>query len=488
MEAWMIFSEMVRALLMMSLVGGVLTLLIWLARRLLRGRITRHAQYRLWLVALLGFLLPFSEFLHLPVTSPLTPVQTLLDSHLKTTVERRDQLAWELYDRPYDALDAYDQVGIIGRVGYLKGAFNDHILVILLVGGGTYFAVDVLCYPLWLVKMRRRRRPVGAEEERVLRAECARMGRRHPPRLYRNPLAPTPMLVGLFRPVIYLPDREETPEVLALVLRHELIHLRRGDVPLKWLVNLTLHLHWFNPAVYLLRRMVDRDCELACDERVIAGLDRADKQRYGETLIEMAAAERRPALIVSTTLCEEKRTLQERLGAIMRSRPATRAMGVLAAVLLLLLGGVAVVLGSTAADRADRAAALRDRERLAQAGATPAGLTLTLDADRTAAEFHLVNGSEWDFRVDAVNCLERREGDRWIAVADAIPLYPPDLTAETLPPGAERYGMLDWRAEGITLIPGDYRFRLLGAVTQTDVWADAVALEAHFTLLSEASS
>ena len=81
------------------------------------------------------------------------------------------------------------------------------------------------------------------------------------------------MLSGTLRPVIWLPaDPIPEPE-LRYALIHELTHWRRRDVPLKWLTTAAAALHWFNPAVWLAARAVERDCELACDEAAVSGLD-----------------------------------------------------------------------------------------------------------------------------------------------------------------------------------------------------------------------
>jgi hypothetical protein len=129
----------------------------------------------------------------------------------------------------------------------------------------------------------------------------------------------------LFNPAIVLPDRDYTDEQLEAVLCHELNHLRRKDVLVKWLSVLACVVHWFNPLVWLTRREIDRACELACDEAVIHGLDIGGKQNYGDALIYVAADSKKPRTILSTTMYEEKKDLKERLSAIMKSKKRTRA-------------------------------------------------------------------------------------------------------------------------------------------------------------------
>nr|WP_242832484.1 M56 family metallopeptidase [Desulfosporosinus orientis] len=69
-----------------------------------------------------------------------------------------------------------------------------------------------------------------------------------------------------------------------------------------------------------MRREIDRACELSCDEAVIKELDNNGRQGYGDTLIAVAADTKSPKTIVSTTMCEEKKALKERLSAIMKHK------------------------------------------------------------------------------------------------------------------------------------------------------------------------
>jgi len=125
------------------------------------------------------------------------------------------------------------------------------------------------------------------------------------------------MLIGFFKPEVILPDREYSAEELQGILQHEITHLRRCDVVIKWLAAVACALHWFNPLVWLAQREIDRTCELSCDETVLRKLDTDGKQSYGDTLISVASHTKASRAVLSTTMCEEKKALKERLHSIM---------------------------------------------------------------------------------------------------------------------------------------------------------------------------
>ena len=217
----------------------------------------------------------------------------------------------------------------------------------LAVGGGR-LAASAAAYALYAAKLRQRRQPPRPQERAQLQALC--QGRRGP-RLYRCPLATTPMVLGLFRPIIYLPMEGYSPDQSEAILRHEFTHWRRKDVAVKWLCALVLALHWFNPAAYLLRRQLSRACELACDEAAIQHLDGPSRQRYGDTLIALAAAPAPRYSLASTALWTEKRALKERLGAIMRVKAPGRPAVLLSWALPGLLFCAVALLSATGAAR-----------------------------------------------------------------------------------------------------------------------------------------
>lgn len=342
MSGWEVLSRLVRALLAMSAAGGVMTLLLLAAKPLAGKVLTRSAWYYLWVLVLAAYLVPFSALVSLPFAAPMAPVQQALEENVKTSAQRREELAVEEYGTDYDSLEPQDQIQITFReIGLMKGQWNDFLLTALLTMGAVRFAVDLLEYAVYTGKLRRRRAPARAEERAMLQRLRPR-GRL--PRLYRNGLTATPILLGLFRPVIYLPEREYTAAQLENALRHELTHLRRLDVLVKWLAAAAVYLHWFNPLAYLYRRELDRACELACDEKVIRHLDAGGKQSYGDTLIDLAAGGEPRRIAVYTTLCQEKKLLKGRLRAIMESKtPGWQTLffsglalaGVLAGVVLL---------------------------------------------------------------------------------------------------------------------------------------------------------
>ena len=98
-----------------------------------------------------------------------------------------------------------------------------------------------------------------------------------------------PMLAGLLHPAVLLPRDTMSGEALAFSLLHELTHYRRRDIWLKALALWVNALYWFNPLMWYMVRLVERDTELACDEDALRRLSPQDYSGYGQTILAAVA-------------------------------------------------------------------------------------------------------------------------------------------------------------------------------------------------------
>ena len=332
-------SEFIRTIIIMSLSGGLLALLLLAVKPFVRHLLPKLAQYCFWLVALAAFLIPVSRIVTLPDTiADITPIHSAVERNIISTTEARDRLLDmampDLLTAPnfnfapattFANTPPTEEPGLISRAVTIFMVIYPFIFVLVLL-------YSLIGYSRFTKKLRRGYIIPHSFELDML-GELTN-GKRTP-RLIVSDYATTPMLIGVFGPIIVLPNREYTTEQLQSILLHELTHMRRFDVAVKWFSLLACAVHWFNPLVWIARREIDRACELSCDEAVIHNMDKYGKQHYGETLITMASTKKIPLLVVSTTMCEEKRALKERLTAIMKSKRYTKLTVLISTFILL---------------------------------------------------------------------------------------------------------------------------------------------------------
>lgn len=102
--------------------------------------------------------------------------------------------------------------------------------------------------------------------------------------VYESVYAPTPMITGIFKPVVILPALSLSEEEISLILRHELQHYKYRDILLKVCVELCCILYWWNPVVHMLKQRLLLLLEIRADSEVYGELGKAEKVAYLECL------------------------------------------------------------------------------------------------------------------------------------------------------------------------------------------------------------
>lgn len=278
----------------------VLILALAALRLLLRGRIDPRLQYALWLLAALRLLLPVSL-----VSSPVSVMNAAAD--VPAAVQRLTAPEDRRAPQPAaEAAPAQPAAAAETQTQTKQKLPVRTILKAVWLAGAAILAGVMLAQNLrFLRKLRRVRQPLACAES--------------PIPVWLVPGLPSPCLVGLFRPEIYLtPEAAADPATLGFVLRHELAHYRAKD-QLWSLVRLVCQcVYWFDPFVWLAAALARRDCELACDARVLRGLDGESRAAYGRALLGLVTARPGGSQLLSgaTTMQLGKKSLKERITLI----------------------------------------------------------------------------------------------------------------------------------------------------------------------------
>jgi len=164
----------------------------------------------------------------------------------------------------------------------------------------------------------------------TLRDCLTQIGIRRNFRFFSSDAVKTPMLIGLFKVFLILPEVEMTEDEVSVILKHELIHLKRHDLWAKSLALLANAIHWFNPVTYRLTKNIHTFCELSCDEQVVSDMSMEERRFYGETILNVICrvANQHPG--VYATLAETKRGIEKRLTNIMNVKKASKRIAFLA--------------------------------------------------------------------------------------------------------------------------------------------------------------
>ena len=317
-------SEFIKILLSLSVSGALLLLLILGLKPLYKNKFSKRWQYYIWIVVALRFLLPFTpdttiigslfeKFDTTAITNeiptnPNVPVPADTGNSKAEPIQPNREITTAAMREPVD------------KYVYLFFIWSALTLVL--------FVRKVTVYQGFIQYIKAGNKEVSDIKILNLLSDCEeKLKIKTRVELSCNPLLASPMLIGFFRPRIILPVGEWEDKELSYIFVHELIHYKQRDMFYKWLIQIVVCVHWFNPFVYLLEKEVNKSCELSCDEKVISVLDDTARREYGDILISFLKSNNLyKSSLASVTLTEGAEQLKERLGAIMKFRKKSKVI------------------------------------------------------------------------------------------------------------------------------------------------------------------
>ena len=314
--------------------SAVLLPLLLLSPRL-RSRYAARTCYFLWLLLALRLLIPVQLSLPRAQVTVEAPAYTLsLPAPAAGTADTVGNVGGPAVIPEPAAPGGVEPAAPVHRTVSLTGI----AAAVWLAVGGIFLLWQLLSYAAARRALLRAARPAEEGELALLEALRRSSGIRRAVGLFRTGRIGTPMMLGLLRPVILLPGRPMPGGELEVVLRHELAHLRRGDVAYKGLMLLCNAVHWFNPLVWLMAREAGRNLEYCCDDDVVRDQDGAFRRRYGEILLETAAGGSAPAF--STRFGGGKGQLKGRLANLFQHKKNSILLVCMVLVLALAAGSL----------------------------------------------------------------------------------------------------------------------------------------------------
>ena len=315
------------SLLQMSFLGTVIILLIVVLRAVLINRLPKKTFLILWWIALIRLLVPFSiksvtsiYSLLQSIYSDINPVRTAQTTTFLPIHGNMPEIANGLSEAMVQRTESISILSVIWLAG------------LLLCFG--FFAVSYIkCYREFRFSL-----PV---ENDILEAWKEKHPLKRSLSIRQTETIAAPLSYGVIRPVILMPKNTEWKNIYQLryVLEHEYVHIRRLDMLTKLIMIAAVCIHWFNPLVWVMYILFNRDLELSCDETVVRRFGMDIKSVYATALISME--EKKSGL---TPLCNSfsKNAIEERIRAIMKIKKTSKFAVMISAVLVIgVTGGFA---------------------------------------------------------------------------------------------------------------------------------------------------
>lgn len=321
--------DFLMALLAASVIGSLIWLIITLLKPLTQKVFSQSWHYYTGLIP--AFFLTGAAWV---ISAGIDAVIALTGTNTPAVTELSSELGAGLIYNYGGAIEKAGETAAKARLSV--DMLAPFILAVWLIGALVFLGLQIAAY----IRFRRGISKIGKLEAET---DCKLP-------VLVCPGVAAPMLVGVWRPVIVLPERDYSERELRLILLHETAHWRHGDMFIKLFLLIVNALHWFNPLAYRINKEAARLCENACDESLARNMDKTERVLYGEIILRAVTYENAPALCSGMS---EGENLKRRLLYMLKGKKMGKPVMILAILLAcaVVVGGVwlAVPINSVAA-------------------------------------------------------------------------------------------------------------------------------------------
>lgn len=290
-------TDFLSELAALTLGGSVAILVLVLTARMSRVRYAARWRCWLWLLLCVRLVIPFSIRLpeRVEVQPPIqitAPSNTVIYTYEPEEPSKQEPVLPNIPEPEAPVVSAPNvepPTRPLPETPEPKQEITLYQIVFTIWGAGAalmvlWYGVSHLRFLRWL---RRWGNPViNAQTIRVFNILGDELELNRRPELLVCTGLRVPVLVGVIAPKLLLPEGEMGENALRYSLLHELTHFKRRDIWLKSLALLVNAVHWFNPLMWYMAHLVERDTELACDEAALKKLPAEEHSGYGTTILD----------------------------------------------------------------------------------------------------------------------------------------------------------------------------------------------------------
>ncbi|WP_313233222.1 M56 family metallopeptidase [Tissierella praeacuta] len=345
--------EILNMIFNMSIIGSIIFFIFILLKPITKKHFNSSWHYMMLILILAFFIIPAEHFIKLP-NIDLIPNISKLEIEESTTPQKtnvndignikKEIPEYKVDNKTINEIKTEDQD--ISKIEFNIISYKDIIKYIWIMGVIVLLLLRVIPYIRFKSYILRNSKVV--EEEDIInlfdlcKAEL-NLNTKIDLRICNN--ISSPMLIGIFNPIVLIPSIDIDYKKLKMIFLHELNHCKRRDIIIKVLGIIINAIHWFNPLIYILLNETDKYCEYSIDEKVVEEMDINDRKFYGETILDVIISSKFKRVSLTTSMGSGGKQLKTRLENMICSFKITRKKQVFSLFLAILV----LTVGFTAA-------------------------------------------------------------------------------------------------------------------------------------------
>ncbi len=312
-------TELFQSFCITSFIGTIVALLLFIFKPLTRKLCSSTWNYYMWLFILFVMVIPIKisiipEAVSVPVVNTVEEYeQTVVDVMPEYTPVNVETVETRGEEPTGEAI-----LTIHSNVSSILPYIWIYIAILL-------FLIRLLKYAILLIRIKKHSVPVYypsiyAYTKRKINIKAT------------NTIN-SPLILGIWKPILLLPEKSINEEQLHFILSHESMHLKRQDILYKWFYIIAKSIHWFNPIIYIIGKEINLECEISCDESVVKGWNREEKERYMKTILSLLTSNHQTQIPLTTGMTGKKSALLKRFSAIKNGRNISKKTKVISIVI-----------------------------------------------------------------------------------------------------------------------------------------------------------
>ncbi|WP_368489732.1 M56 family metallopeptidase [Clostridium sp. BJN0013] len=264
----------VKNLLKASLVGSIGIISIMILQKTLLKKYTRAFTYYIWLAVIIKMLIPFKIPIYM--SEKICNIVGYSPSNIKTIINNGISI-----NQGIKIENSINIVSDNNNLNYFIIVFHLWLIVSII-----FLSYHIISYFVFNNKIKHLVYDVPDNNIKNIYLKLLKeMNIKKKISLKSCKAISTPLGIGIFNARIVIPTVSYDIQELKYILKHELMHYKRHDIMYKIVLLITLSIHWFNPLVYIMCKVINNDCELSCDEAVLKRSDIKERKLYASALV-----------------------------------------------------------------------------------------------------------------------------------------------------------------------------------------------------------
>lgn len=331
-------SQIFTSVLLMSAVGSVLILVLLMLKPFTKKVFGSHWQYYIWLAVLIVMIIP------LRIQLPSAPVEISPEELYIPELQTNEVQIVE--QEPFEAPNGQNMNTVetpFKLSDTIKGVHAGHYNIIIHIwtaGAALFFMYGLFKYGLFVNILRKSSVKISCPEMAKALKETQMKNKVN---VYVTDFIDAPMMVGLFRTSMWLPNHALSEKEFHYILMHELTHLKRHDLLYKWFALAVSSIHWFNPLAHFAVKQINEECEISCDLAVTTTMNNEDKNGYMNTILNFISANKVREQIFTTAMANDKNQIIRRFDMIRESSKKSKIIITVSIITALLILSIAVM-------------------------------------------------------------------------------------------------------------------------------------------------